>query len=134
MVPGKVLLHRSFVFDDGTTKDKYLVIVGRADDTVLAVKTTSKGHRYRNDFGCQSASRFPAFLLTAGCCCFPKHTWVCLGDFYELDANELVQKVVQGQVYPFGVLPAELLRDIQFCAKGCDDISAHQENLIDQSL
>lgn len=134
MVPGKVLLHRSFVFDDGTTRDKYLVVIGRVGDTVLAVKTTSIGHRYRNDFGCQSANRFPAFLLTAGCCCFPKHTWVCLGDFYELDANELAQKVAQGQVYPFGVLSAELLRDIQFCAKGCDDISAYRESLIDQSL
>lgn len=134
MVPGKVLLHRSFVFADGTTKDKYLVIVGRADQKVLAVKTTSKGHRYRNDFGCQSASRFPAFFLTAGCCCFPRNTWVCLGDFYELDADDLSRKVGLGQVYPFGILPEELLRDIQFCAKGCDDISGHQEEMIDRCL
>jgi hypothetical protein len=132
--PGKVLLHRSFVFADGETADKYLVVLGRVGDILLAVKTTSRGHRYRNDHGCQSANRFPAFLLTAGCCCFPKQTWVCLGDFYELDVNELVQKVTQGQVYQFGELPAELLRDIQFCAKGCDDLSAHRESLIDQSL
>ena len=134
MKPGKVLLHRSFVFDDGETADKYLVVLGRVGDTLLAVKTTSKGHRYRNDHGCQSGSRFPAFLLTAGCCCFPKQTWVCLGDFYELDVNELVQKVTQGQVYQFGELHAGLLRDIQFCAKGCDDLSVYCESLIDQSL
>lgn len=134
MEPGKVLLHRDFVFDDGSTADKYLVVLGRVGDTVLAVKTTSKGHRYRNDFGCQSASRFPAFLLTAGCCCFPKHTWVCLGDFYEMKADDLAQKLAAGQVYPFGILPDELLRDLQYCAKGCDDISAHQESLIDHCL
>lgn len=134
MVPGKILLHRNFVFSDGTTKDKYLIIIGRVDEKVLAVKTTSKGHRYRNDFGCQSGSRFPAFLLTAGSCCFPRNTWVCLGDFYEIESDELSLKVSGGQVYTYGVLPPELLRDIQFCAKGCDDISGHQESIIDQSL
>lgn len=128
------MLHRDFVFEDGDTAHKYLVIIGRVDERLLVVKTTSQGHRYRNDFGCQSANRYPAFLLTAGCCCFPKHTWVCLGDFYELEADDLVQKVAAGQVYQFGILPAELLRDIQFCAKGSDDISAYQEGMIDHCL
>lgn len=134
MVPGKILLHLDFVFSDGSTKDKFLVILGQVNGVVLAVKTTSKGHRYRNDYGCQSGSYYPAFYLPAGSCCFPKPTWVCLGDFYELQAADLTSKVTSGQVYQYGVLPSELLRDIQFCAKGCDDISPHQEGIIDQSV
>ncbi|MBB3103749.1 hypothetical protein [Azomonas macrocytogenes] len=134
LYPGKVLLDKKFVFSDGSTKEKYLVIIGKVDHTLIAVKTTSKGHRYRNDFGCQSGNYYPAFLLPAGSCCFPLNTWVCLGDFYELKANELQAKMVAGQVYRCGEIPRELIRDIQFCAKGCDDISGYQEGIIDQSL
>jgi len=127
-------LHKDFVFSDGSTKDKFLVVLGRVDDVVLAVKTTSQGHRYRNDFGCQAGSRFPAFFLTQGSCCFPKATWVCLGDFYQINAANLYGNLTQGRVYVYGELAAELLRDLQFCAKGSDDISAFAESIIDVSL
>ena len=134
MLVGTILLHKNFVFDDGTTKDKYLIIIASVNNNLIAVKTTSQGHRYRNDFGCQSGSRFPAFLLVQGCCCFPKNTWICLGDFYEMDSIALQTQIGNGQVYRFGNLENEFTRDIQFCAKECDDISELQEDLINQSL
>lgn len=134
MKAGTILLHRNFVFEDGSTRDKYLVVLGARDQIVLVAKTTSNGARYRNDHGCQSANQFPAFLLTAGCCCLPRSSWVCLGDFYELDSNALVGGITAGNIYRVGELTDELTRDLQFCAKNSDDISSHQESIVDASL
>lgn len=130
MNPGAILFHKQFVFADGASADKYLVVLANAGGKVLAAKTTSNGKRYRNDHGCQSGSYFAAFLLTAGCCCLPKSTWVCFNDFYELDLATLQQRVVNGDVRQFGALAPELTRDLLFCAASTDDISAHQEALV----
>ena len=135
MTPGTIVFHRDFKFSDGATKDKYLVVLGNLDKgVILAAKTTSKGHRYRIDFGCQSGSYFSAFYLPRGSCCLPLCTWICLDEFYEIRADALISSMVSGQVYKHGELDASLTRDLQFCAKGSDDISAHQEAIIDGSL
>ncbi|MBF22853.1 MAG: hypothetical protein CML18_04325 [Pusillimonas sp.] len=134
MRPGAILLHKNFVFSDGTTKDKYLIVLGLSAGIVVTVKTTSKGHRYRNDHGCQSGNFYPAFLLTVGCCALPLNTWVCLTEFYELQETELTQGISSGEVFRFGYLDTELTKDLQFCAKGCDDISIYQESIIDSSI
>ncbi|MNF49571.1 hypothetical protein D3C84_308460 [compost metagenome] len=128
------MLHKDFVFADGSVKDKYLVILGGRGGIVVAAKTTSKGHRYRNDHGCQSGSYYPAFLLTVGCCCLKLNSWICLGDFYEIDEGRLLQGVVAGNIFRQGYLEDGLTRDVQFCAKECDDITVYQESIINASL
>lgn len=136
MTPGTIFFHKDFKFSDGETSDKYLVVLGNArkNGVILVAKTTSKGHRYRLDFGCQSANRYPAFYLPQKSCCFPRCTWVCLSEFYELKETALMQSMAIGEVYRFGVLEDSFTRDLQFCAKGSDDISSHQEAMIDGSL
>lgn len=135
MKPGTIYLHKDFVFQDGTTKDKYLVVLGNLNNgTVLVAKTTSQGHHYRIDFGCQSANRFPAFFFPVSSRCFQKNTWVCLSEFYELSENHLVQGLAAGGIYKLSHLGNPFTRDLQFCAKGSDDISAAQEAMIDGSL
>lgn len=135
MTPGTIYLHKEFLFADGTTKDKYLVVLGNLEKgIVLVAKTTSKGHHYRNDFGCQSANRFAAFFFPASSTCFQKNTWICLSEFYELSENQLTQGLATGGVFRIGHLGNPLTRDVQFCAKGSDDISATQESMIDGSL
>ena len=130
MKPGTILLHKDFVFSDGTTVNKYLVILGSESGVAIAVKTTSKGSRYRNDHGCQAGNRFPAYLLTAGCCCLPVNTWVCIDEFFDVPEIELLKKMTTGQVYKHGELDSSLTRDLQSCAATCDDISAHQERVV----
>lgn len=135
MTPGTIYLHKAFLFSDGTCKDKYLVVLGNLKNgIVLVAKTTSQGHHYRNDFGCQSANRFAAFFFPANSTCFQKNTWVCLSDFYELSENQLTQGLATGDVFRIGHLGNIFTRDVQFCAKGSDDISAAQESMIDGSL
>jgi|SRR5450830_830873 len=130
MKPGTVLLHRDFVFADGSSADKYLLILARTEALLLVAKTTSKGSRYRNDHGCQAGNHYPAFLLTLGCCFFPRGTWVCLNEFYELRTSQVTSKMVGGVIYKAGELHDELTRDVQACAAGCDDITQVQEAMI----
>lgn len=134
MAPGTILLHKNFAFSDGETKDKFLVILGMNESVAVVAKTTSKGNRYRLDHGCQAGSHYPAFLLTVGCCCLPLNTWICLGELYELDIEHLRRGIGAGDIYRRGILNNELARSVQFCAKNCDDISAHQEVIIDACL
>lgn len=134
MKPGTILLHKNFVFADGTTKDKYLIIIGCDKTVYITAKTTSKGHRFRNDHGCQSGNYYPAFLLTVGCCCLPLSTWICLNEFYEIRKDMLSQGVIDGEIFRQGTLEDSITRDVQFCAKNCDDISSYQESIIDVSL
>ena len=130
MRAGDIVFHKDFVFADGKSAHKFLVILGASADRVIAAKTTSNGSRYRLDHGCQAGSRFPAFLLTQGCCCLPLSTWVCLSDFYELSLVDLQAKVVAGDVHRYGVLSPDVARDVQVCAAGCDDISSNQEAIV----
>lgn len=135
MTPGTIYLHKEFLFADGTSKDKYLVVLGNLKNgIVLVAKTTTQGHHYRNDFGCQSANRFAAFFFPAKSTCFPKNTWICLSEFYELSENQLTQGLAIGDVFRIGNLGSAFTRDVQFCAKGSDDISVVQESMIDGSL
>lgn len=135
MTPGTIIFHKDFKFTDGQSKDKYLVILGNLNSGIILVaKTTSKGHRYRLDYGCQSGSRYPAFYFPQRSCCFPTCTWICLDEFYELNERSLISSLTRGDVYKFGLLENSTTRDLQFCAKNSDDISPHQEALIDGSL
>jgi hypothetical protein len=134
ILPGTILLHKAFQFADGSTANKYLVVLAYTASHLVVAKTTSKGNRYRLDHGCQAASQFPAFLLTQGCCCLPLNTWVCLSEFYELALSELVTKMIASDIVKFGVLSNSLTRDVQVCAVGCDDISQAQEQQVRASF
>lgn len=130
MTPGTILFHKNFVFADGASADKYLVVLASAPSHVLVAKTTSKGTRYRIDHGCQAGSYFAAFLLTQGCCCLPKNTWICLNEFYELNLTQVQGKVIDGAIRQYGLLAPELTKDVQVCASQTDDITSAQECLI----
>jgi hypothetical protein len=130
MIPGRILFHKQFVFSDGASADKYLVVLGVTGNSLVVAKTTSKGRNYRNDHGCQAGSYFPAFLLTAGCCCLPLNTWICLGEFYELKKSQVSGGIVTGAIRMYGLLTPDLIKDVQVCAVSTDDISAAQEGMI----
>jgi hypothetical protein len=130
MQPAAILFHKQFAFKDGATADKLLIVLGTTSTHLVVVKTTSQGARYRNDHGCQAGNRFPAFLLTIGCCLLRKNTWVCLSEFYEIPIADMQAKIVAGDVNQLGLLPNGIARDVQVCAVGCDDISQSQEQTV----
>lgn len=134
MLPGAILFHKQFAFHDGAKADKLLVVLGATKNHLIVAKTTSQGTRYRNDHGCQASNRFPAFLLTLGCCFLRKNTWVCLFEFYEISIPEIRKKIVAGEVYQAGLLPNDVARDVQACASTCDDISVVHEEIVRASF
>ena len=134
MKPGAILFHKDFLFSDGTSKHKYVVVIGTGPSSVVVAKTTSKGHNYRNDHGCQAGNHFAAFLLTLGCCCLQKNTWICFSEFYEIKTQTLTAKLVAGEVYQYGQLDPEITRDVQVCAAGCDDLEKAHEDLVRASF
>lgn len=134
MTPGTLFFDRHFRFHDGEEGQKILIALGTAHGITLVVKTTSQGRRYRNDFGCQAAHRFPNFHLVQGCCCLSKSTWVTLDEYYEFKDAELLQKHFSGDINRIGTLPDELTIALMECAMASDDISARQSAVVAAAL
>lgn len=67
----------------------------------------------------------------------PVCTWICLDEFYELTVagrDSLSSRIIAGQINRFGSLADNIVRDIQFCAMNCDDVTVVQEGVIRSSL
>lgn len=134
MVPGTLFFDENFKFHDGEEGRKIFVVLGTNSQIVLVVKTTSQGHRYLNDFGCQITHRFPNFHLVQGCCCLSKRTWVNLDEFYEFKNTDLLAKHFTGTVKRLGVLPSELAISLLECATKSEDISISQLKITRSTL
>lgn len=115
---GSILFHKDFVFDDGTSKDKYIIVLGGDAESLVVAKTTSKGKRYRTDHGCQSGSPEPAFYLPQGSSCLPEPTWICLGRLQPVPRRKAAAQLRTRRMRKIGHLSPEQARDVQFCALG----------------
>lgn len=63
MTPGTFFFDKHFRYHDGEEGQKILVALATSHRVTIVVKTTSRGTRYRNDYGCQADHRFPNFYL-----------------------------------------------------------------------
>ena len=130
MTPGTIFKDQNFAFHDGEMGNKILVSLGAKSGVIVVAKATSQGHRYNSIFGCQIKDRFPNFYLVQNCCILTKPTWICLNEFYELRAAELVKKHFAGDTKSIGNLPDEITVDLIECALNSQDISAAQEEIL----
>lgn len=135
MIPtlGSIFFDEEFTFLDGGSSPKLFVILGTQDGVSLVVKTTSNGRLYLNDYGCQSVARFPAFFLPQGSCFLSKHTWLCLGEFYEFTCDQLFRDMVSGKIRRMGELSQQLVGEVMDCALGCEDATDHHVSIINGS-
>lgn len=134
MTPGSVFFDEQFHFHDGETGEKLFVVLGSNDSVTVVAKTTSQQHGRGVTFGCQPADRFHNFFLPPNCCYLKKASWVCLNEFYELNAVEMLNKRFSGRVKPVCTLPTEIIRGVQQCALESMDITEFQELAINSSL
>ena len=134
MTPGSVFFDQQFSFHDGESGEKLFVILGWDNGIAIVAKTTSQQHGRGTTFGCQPKDRFHNFYLPQNSCYFRKCTWVCLDEFYELNAVEVLQKRFSGLINPVCNLTNEMLRELQDCALESDDLSGRQESIIRSSL
>ncbi|WP_424362950.1 hypothetical protein [Methylocystis parvus] len=134
MNPGSIFFDEEFAFHDGETGEKLFVVLGTINSISIVVKTTSKQHGRGIEFGCQPKDRFHNFFLPPGCCYLKTQTWVCLNEFYEINASIALQKRFSGKIKPVCTLEDSLIRAIQDCAALSADISSFQASAIKACL
>ena len=134
MTPGSVFFDTNFSFHDGESGEKLFVVLGWESGVAIVAKTTSRQHGRGTIFGCQPNDRLHNFYLPQHSCYFKKCTWVCLDEFYELNANEVLQKRFSGIISPVCNLTLDILKKLQLCALESLDISGRHENIIESSL
>ena len=134
MNPGSVFFDESFVFHDGKTGEKLFIVLGSVNNISVVAKTTSKQHGRGNSFGCQPRDRFHNFYLPPNSCYLKGNTWVCLDEFYELNAKIVLQKRFDGHIKPVCVLENTITRAIQDCAILSLDISSAQIGIVQACL
>ena len=134
MTPGSVFFDEDFHFHDGETGEKLFVVLGSNESITIVAKTTSRQHGRGLTFGCQPTDRFHNFYLPPGCCYLRTNTWVCLNEFYELNAVQILQKRFQGVVKPVCTIEDAITRQMQDCALQSLDITSLQEIAIQACL
>jgi len=80
---GTILLHKNFIYEDGTAGKKYLILLNtpKKNDPYLVVKTTSQRKNKPQTAGC--IEHLSLFFIPARTTFFPVDTWVQL---YSLEA------------------------------------------------
>lgn len=127
MTPGSVFFDEKFHFHDGETGEKLFVVLGSKDSVVVVAKTTSHQHGRGVVFGCQPLDRFHNFFMPLTGGYLKKPTWVCLNEFYDLNAVDMLNKRFTGRVKHICTLDTQLTRLVQDCALQSLDISQAQD-------
>lgn len=134
MNPGSVFFDEEFAFHDGESGEKLFVILGTANGVSVVAKTTSQQHGRGTTFGCQPRDRFHNFFIPPKATYLRIVTWVCLNEFYELEAKKALQKRFDGKIKPVCDFQKPIVRDIQDCALLSDDISLSHADIVRSCL
>ena len=127
MTPGTILCDDEFLFSNGTTGKKLLVVLNDGEcGSYITIKTTSKSDYKGNDYGCQSDDRYPNFFCPKGTCCLKQNTWIQLDQFFEFKSHELIARHFSGKIKRIGILPDKILVELLDCAINCQDITEKQ--------
>ncbi|MDI3830006.1 hypothetical protein QK368_00710 [Pseudomonas aeruginosa] len=134
MTPGSVFFDEEFHFHDGETGEKLFVVLGSDHSVTVVAKTTSQQHGRGTSFGCQPKDQFHNFFLPPGCSYLKRESWVCLNEFYDLNAVEMLNKRFSGRVKPVCTLSDQITRAIQDCALESLDITKAQAAAVQSCL
>jgi hypothetical protein len=131
MTPGTILHDPEFRFKDGEVGNKLLVVLNDGSaGYYVTVRTTSNPKNKSSDPGCHLGDWQPNFFVPKGAACLKADTWVCLDDFYDFDAAELLRGHFAGRIHEIGRLPEAITADLIQCALNSDDISGAQSDVI----
>jgi hypothetical protein len=135
MKPGTLCEDTQFIYRDGQTGKKILIVLNDGSAGYYVVIKTTSRDRYKGiSYGCQSSDRYPNFFLPKGSCCLSKDTWAMLDDFFEFKAQELLAKHFSGQIRRIGILPDKIIEELLRCAANCDDVTTSQTTILQQML
>ena len=134
--PGQILWHKDFEFEDGSKKDKYLVVLNDSDrDSVcLVLKTTSQSRYYKGvEKGCNPQKK--VFFVPIGWeQCFKVDTYIQLPEIFEIPTEKLLAGDISGKIRVTSSLTIKCFKLLKNCLKQFkDDISAQHWKLIFKS-
>jgi len=131
--PGQILWYKDFEFEDGSKKDKYLVVLNDLDrDSVcLVLKTTSQSKHYKGVVkGCNPEKK-TFFVPTGWEQCFKVDTYIQLPQIIPIPADKLLAGDISRKIYVSSSLTAQCFELLKNCLKQFkDDISEQHRKLI----
>ena len=131
MIPGTILLHYQFQFDDGESKDKFLIVLNDGEHgQYLCALVTSKQHNKGTKYGCQDCDRPPNFFLPVHSTPLKKNSWVLFDRLLTYQSDDLKQKVVNGKALRFAILAPNIVDDLIDCASDSDDILDRERDIL----
>ena len=131
--PGQILCYKDFPFEDGSKKDKLLVVLNDSDrDSVcLVLKTTSQSKHYEGVVkGCNPEKK-AFFVPTNWEQCFTSDTYIQLPQIFPITKDELLAGDISRKIYTSTSLSIECFRLLKNCLRNFrDDISPQHWKLI----
>lgn len=128
---GAILHHEKFTFEDGTYKNKYLVVIGaKQNQDYLVAVTTSKQWRRGRTQGCSHRPHTYFFLPKEEENFFPKDTWIVLHDARPMSRAEMIKKGLTAIVTIKGNLTKERTAEIRDCVGKSRDIEKKYKLLL----
>lgn len=124
--PGQILCFKDFEFEDGSKKDKLLVVLSDSDrDSVcLVLKTTSQSKHYQGVVrGCNPEKK-AFFVPTNWEQCFTSDTYIQLPKIIEIPTEKLLAGDISSKIRVTSSLTIECFKLLKNCLKQFkDDIS-----------
>ena len=128
---GAIFHHRDFEFEDGTKRNKYLVVLGaKPDHDYLCALTTSQQRKKKTEWGCHPNPYCYFYIPGDGKNFFPKNTWIILSEPVIMSRVEAIEKGMQNIVHIEANLKDNIAGEIRNCLKSSRDISKRQSQLL----
>ncbi|WP_424946365.1 hypothetical protein [Candidatus Spongiihabitans sp.] len=128
---GAILHHRGFPFEDGTRRNKYLVLLGaKIGCDYLFALTTSKIGRKKAEPGCHHSPKTYFFIPGDEKNFFPRNTWIVLGEPRTINRAEIIEKGFLNIIQIVANLEKSITTEIRNCLKASMDITDRQKQLL----
>ena len=127
---GAILHWKNFQFENGTTKNKFFVVLGaKTGRNCLVVIATSQPRARSYEPGCHAEEGY--FHIPGGNKdFFSKDTWLLLMECRILELAAAVKAGLEGSLKPVDQLREQLANEIRNCLKRTDDVSPVQLELL----
>lgn len=127
---GAVLHWSGFEFEDGSTKNKYFVVLGaKPESDCLVVIATSRPKDRSYSPGCHQNEGY-YHIPGGGKDFFPEDTWLLLMECRAMGLAEVLKAAMARELTVSGKLRTEIANAIRNCLKRIDDISPVQIALL----
>jgi hypothetical protein len=127
---GCILHWKGFTFEDGTTANKYLVVIGaQVGKNYLAIIATSKQRKRGNKPGGNPDGGY-YHIPGGGKDWFPEDTWLLFDCPKEISSAEFVKEGLAKNLTIEGYLRHDIANAICNCMRRCEDVSEHHVSLL----